>query len=255
MRFAARLWNELQYLLIAIQFLTRIPVPTLARFEQSWLDLSSAYFPVAGFIVGVLSAATFYGASLVWPLPICAALAIGVGIAATGAFHEDGLADTADGLGGGWSPSQRLLIMKDSRIGTYGACALLIALALKIAALAAMSPVNGALALLAAHTGARAVPVVASAWLPYAGDVEGAKVAPIRPTPRRVMFAVVTGLIPFLVLPGTPALMALCIGFAAATVVFAKALRLIGGHTGDVLGAAEQVFEVAVLVVLAGNWG
>jgi adenosylcobinamide-GDP ribazoletransferase len=254
MRFAARLWNELQYLLIAIQFLTRIPVPTLRRFEQSWLDLSSAYFPVAGFIVGVISAAVFYAGSLVWPVPICAVLAVAAGIMATGAFHEDGLGDTADGLWGGHSVEHRLLIMKDSRIGTYGTCALLIALGLKIAALATMSPINGVLALIAAHTGARAVPVVASVWLPYAGDPEAAKVAPIRPTPRRVAFAVITGLIPFVVLPGTPALMALCIGFAAATVLFAKAMRLIGGHTGDVLGAAEQVFEVCVLVVLAGNW-
>lgn len=248
-----RLRQEGTYLLVAIQFLTRLPVPHLEGFEPRWLDRSAAYFPLVGLIVGLIAAFVLLGAALIWPEPIPAILAVAAGIAATGAFHEDGLADTADGLGGGQSRAQRLLIMKDSRIGTYGTVALVMALGLKVACLSALTPVAGALALLAAHAGGRIMPVIASALLPYGGDGDGAKVAPITPSSRRLAFAVATGLMPFALIPLSPAALALGAGVITAAVLLAKAMHAIGGHTGDVLGAAEQAFETAVLLALAGT--
>ena len=241
------------YLLVAIQFLTRLPVPHLNGFEPRWLDRSSAYFPLAGLLVGAISAAVLTAAATIWPEPVPALLAVAAGIATTGAFHEDGLADTADGLGGGHTREQRLLIMKDSRIGTYGTAALLIAFALKTACLVMISPSMAAIALLAAHAGGRVVPVVACAFLPYGGDTAGAKTAPMTPSQSRLMFACVTGFLPFLLIPAQPAVQAILVGGALAALLLAYAIRSIGGHTGDVLGAAEQVFEVGVLLVIAGT--
>lgn len=242
------------YVLVAIQFLTRLPVKALPGFEPAWLERSSAYFPLVGVIVGAIAGTVYLAASAVWGPPVAAVLAIAVGIATTGAFHEDGLADTADGLGGGQTREQRLLIMKDSRIGTYGTAALLTALGLKVAALASLGPWAGALSLLAAHAGGRVVPVVASAILPYAGEAGIAKVAPMSPSRARLAIALLTGAAPFALLPPGLAIGAVVVATLAASWLLAKAMRSIGGQTGDVLGAAEQVFEVCVLLVLAGTW-
>ena len=244
--------QEAAYAIVAIQFLTRLPVPVLRNFNPSWMDRSVAYFPFAGFLVGGICAAIWLAANHVWSPAISAILSVAAGIAATGAFHEDGLADTADGLGGGLTREKRLLIMKDSRIGTYGTVVVLIALALKVACLAVMSPWAGAMALLVAHTSGRIVPVVASRLVPYAGETEGAKVAPVIPTARRLAFAVATGLVPALLIPVVPVAVALAAGTVASVWLLAKARKLIGGQTGDILGASEQTFEVAVLLVLAG---
>ena len=246
--------QEWRYFLVALQFLTRIHVPALPGFEPLWLDRSAAYFPAVGLLVGAISALVLLVASLVWSAPICAVLAVAGGIALTGALHEDGLADTADGLGGGQTPEQRLAIMKDSRIGTYGACALVLVLLLKVACLGLMSPPEAAIALVVAHAGARVVPVVACARLRYVGDAEISKVPPPAPSRQRVHVAMVIGLLPCLLLPLEPGLTAILVGTIASAGLLGKATRLIGGYTGDVLGASEQVFETAVLLVLAGNW-
>jgi adenosylcobinamide-GDP ribazoletransferase len=247
-----RVRSEVDYLLVAVQFLTRLPVPHLAKFEPAWLDRSVAYFPLVGLIVGGISAGMLAAADQIWPMPIAAILAVAAGIAATGAFHEDGLADTADGLGGGLTPLARLEIMKDSRIGTYGLVALVTALALKVACLVALGAQLGVIALLAAHAGGRLMPVLASTWMPYAGEAGVAKVAPVRPTQARVLVATGFAVLPFALLPVMAAGLALALGLIAASLLLVKAWQLIGGQTGDVLGACEQVFEVTVLLVLAG---
>lgn len=253
MTLAHRLRQELAFAIVAVQFLTRLPVPALRSFTPQWLDASVAYFPLAGAFVGLVSALVWILAGGFWPGPIAATLATAAGIAVTGAFHEDGLADTADGLGGGQTRAQRLEIMKDSRIGTYGTVALVTTIFLKIACLAALSPVVGAIALMAAHMGARVVPVIASRVLPYAGELNGAKVAPVMPTRKRMWCAVLIGLAPFVVLlPVVPALAAIIFGALMSSWLLRGAAKSIGGQTGDVLGAAEQVFEVCVLLAIVG---
>jgi adenosylcobinamide-GDP ribazoletransferase len=245
------------FLVCAVQFLTRLPTPRIATFEPDWINRSARYFPLVGLLVGAMAAAVWLAAGRLWQGLPAAGLAVGAGVLITGGFHEDGLADTADGLGGGQTRERRLEIMKDSRIGSYGALALGIVLVLKIALLASLAPWAGVVALLAAHGGARAAAVVVMAMLPYAGDPEAAK---IKPTPQGVewpeaLVAVGTGGLPLIMF--TPARAALAVALtAAATLAMALlARKLIGGVTGDVLGAVEQLAETGLLMGAAAMVG
>ena len=132
----ARLSREWRLFWCAVGFLTRLPTPASREFEPGWIGRSARWFSLVGQIVGVLAAVVFLAAGRFWDGAAPAVLAIGAGVWITGAFHEDGLADTADGLGGGTTPQARLAIMKDSRIGTYGVLALVLSVGLRIAALA-----------------------------------------------------------------------------------------------------------------------
>jgi adenosylcobinamide-GDP ribazoletransferase len=251
--FALRQWR---LLVCAAQFLTRLPTPALTAFEPDWISRSARFFPLAGQMVGLLCAGVWLAAGRLWPGAPAAALAVGAGVLITGAFHEDGLADTADGLGGGGDRERRLAIMKDSRIGSFGALALGLVTGLRILLLAGLSPWRGALALIVAHGAARSAAVMVMASLPYAGDPEAAKV---KPAPQGVRwpeaaFALATGVWPLALLG--PARAALALGLAAApTLVMAlTARRLIGGMTGDVLGAVEQLAEAGLLMGAAASF-
>jgi adenosylcobinamide-GDP ribazoletransferase len=244
------LGRQARLLVCAMQFLTRLPTPRLAGFEPDWITRAARYYPLAGQLVGLLIAVVWLVASRFWPGLPAAVLAVAAGVAITGGFHEDGLADTADGLGGGQDPARRLAVMKDSRIGGYGALALILALAARCALLAGLSPGAGALALVAAHGAARAAASVAMAALPYAGDIDAAKV---KPAARRVTWpeaavAAALGGWPLLLLGPAKALLALVLIATAASAIALSARRLIGGITGDILGAVEQLAEVAALM-------
>jgi adenosylcobinamide-GDP ribazoletransferase len=171
--------REWQRLLMALQFLTRVPVH-LAVFDPAELNHSARYFPVIGALVGCAGALVFAAAALMWPLPIAVLLSMAATVWLTGSFHEDGLADTCDGLGGAVSRERALEIMKDSRIGSYGAIALVLMLGLKAALLNTQgSIVRTACAMVVAHAVSRAAPVVLLALLRYAGDAEHAKAKPM----------------------------------------------------------------------------
>ncbi len=248
--------RELRLLLCAVQFLTRMPVPALKGFEPEWITQSARYFPVVGQLVGAISALALMLAAPIWSGAVPVALALTVGILVTGAFHEDGLADTADGLGGGRDKAHRLAIMKDSRIGTYGALALLLALALKVAALSTLPPLTAAFVLIAGHGAARAAAVTVMALLPYAGDAEAAK---YKPVPHGVgALSCIVGSIfvawPFIAFTFPNALAALVVGGLFAFIMALTSRRLIGGITGDVLGAVEQVFEIGFFLAVAAHW-
>jgi len=242
--------RQLDLLLCAVQFLTRLPTPRLAAFQPDWIARAARYFPLAGQLVGAICAGVWLVAGQVWPGAPAAVLAVAAGMLVTGGFHEDGLADTADGLGGGQTPARRLEIMKDSRIGSYGALALIAVTLLKAALLARLSPWSGALALLIAHGGGRAAAVIVMAALPYAGDPDAAK---IRPAPqgggwREALLAAALGAWPLVLLGAGKALLALALAAALSSTVALSARRLIGGITGDVLGAVEQAAEVGLLL-------
>src|SRR5688572_25313631 len=117
--------------LLALGFFTRIPVPNLVDFQEADLNHAVKYFPLVGCIVGLIGVVAFYLAMQVFTHPIAVLISMAATIFATGAFHEDGLADSADGLGGGWERAQVLAIMQDSRLGTYGAIALFMVLMAK----------------------------------------------------------------------------------------------------------------------------
>ena len=140
-----RALHELRLLGIALQFLTRVPV-RVGRFEPSWLADSARHFPLVGALVGAFGGATLWGAATLWPLPLAVALSMAATAWITGGFHEDGLADTCDGLGGAVDREKALAIMKDSRLGSYGVIGLLFVLGQKACALWTLSTESVALA-------------------------------------------------------------------------------------------------------------
>jgi adenosylcobinamide-GDP ribazoletransferase len=246
---AGHFWN-------ALRFLTVIPAPDIDRVEDDWLIRAAKYFPLVGIIVGGFSAGVLLLAGEIWAGLIPPLLAVAAGTVLTGALHEDGLADTADGFGGGRSRETRLVIMKDSRIGTYGALALGFSVALRVVALAALPPWIGAAALIAAHAGGRFAAAAVMSLLPYAGDPAATKLTYTEASLRRseLVLAVVLVLVASLPLARTgvlAALIGLSLGAALATCLVGRAQKLIGGYTGDVLGATEQLFEVGFLLAVA----
>lgn len=246
--------RQLQLFLCAVQMLTRLPTPKLKGWAPDWIARSAVYYPVVGAMVGGVCASVFWLTSMVWSGVLPALLAIGAGVLVTGAFHEDGLADAADGLLGGATPERRLAIMKDSRIGSYGALALGLVLGAKVLALGETPVPLGAFGLVAAHACARPAAVGVMWALPYAGDTATAKLAPsARVRPGEMMLAAGLGLLSLLLWPSGRAVLALAAGSVAAGLVALIARRKIGGWTGDVAGAAEQVFEAAFLLVLAAH--
>ena len=253
--------SELEHFRNAVRFMTIVPVPAAAEDPKpDWLTRCLKYSPLVGVGVGLLMAAVWLVANTVWGAPLAALLAVATGIALTGALHEDGLADTFDGFGGGWSIERRLAIMKDSRIGSYGALALGFSVALRVAALMMLSPWQGAAALIAMHAAARATPAWVMTRLPYSGDVTAMKVAYIESPPRTdelqlgLIFVALAALPLALISPVAIAAGWLC-GAALAVALAAWARRLIGGYTGDVLGGIEQVFEIGFLLGVAAVLG
>ena len=241
----------------ALRFMTTFPVPSSeAATAPDWLSRCAKFFPAVGICVGLVSAAVLLLAGSIWSPVIAALLAVAASIVVTGALHEDGLADTADGFGGGWSVEKRLAIMKDSRIGAYGALALLFGVALRVTALAELPLWIGAAALIAAHAAARITPAFVMNALPYAGDTAAMKVsyagAPV--STNDIWFAVLVvgcALVPLALVSISSVISGLLLGALLAAAVALWARRLIDGYTGDVLGAIEQMFEIGFLLGVA----
>jgi adenosylcobinamide-GDP ribazoletransferase len=234
----------------SLAFCTRLP---LARSLQSAEGIANAAwaFPVTGLIVGLIGALVYLLAHWLgvpaWP---AATLSVVATLAVTGALHEDGLADTADGFGGGDSRQSKLDIMRDSRTGTYGACALVLALLLRAGALASFTDAHGVVwALIASHSAARAA-MVALMWLLPPARSDGLSFAAGGPPGQSVAAAAVIALVALLFsLHPARGFIAALVLIAAVALMAWLAMRQIEGQTGDVLGATEQVGEIVVLLV------
>ncbi len=232
-------WSEL---VGAFMLLTRLPVAGLSRVQPAMGACLWAY-PLVGLVVGGIGAAVVWLAARLGLSPLLGAvLAVGAMVLATGGLHEDGLADTADGFGGGTTVARKLEIMRDSRIGSYGTMALLLTLALRVTAVAdSADPIYALPA--AAALGRGAVVVVLLALRPARMDGLAASLG-MTPGGPAVVGMLIAGLC------GLPAWPALLSAATAAVGMAALARRQIGGYTGDVLGATEQVAECAVLTAL-----
>jgi len=252
--------REVELFLTAVQYFTRLPVPRDLPWSPERLDASARWFPLVGALVGGIGALAFAGARELWPASVAVVLSMAVTVRATGAFHEDGLADSCDGLGGGVEKARVLEIMKDSRIGTYGAVGLVLALLGKAALLvelAALGTAEVAAALVAAHALSRLMALGLMTSLPYVRDDGTSKVKPLAHVTARAPLAVaaVCGLAP-LALFGWQAGAAALAGALVATVVLARFVHWrIGGVTGDVLGANQQVAELAAYAGLLAVLG
>ena len=257
--------SALRHFLLALQFFTRIPVTgRLAQwvgYSPAMLRASAAHFPAVGWVVGAIGALTLAGALALWQPLVAAVLCTVVTVLLTGAFHEDGLADVADGLGGTSNRERALEIMRDSRIGAFGAIALVLALGLKFALLAALAG-QGAwvacVALLAAHVLSRLVPLAVMRALPYVG-AEGGKAKPMADavSGSAVGIGVLWSLpaVALLALAGGAANgLAALLAAALVGVVMVRLLRRrLGGFTGDALGATQQLSELAIYLALAAR--
>ncbi|MEQ8396312.1 adenosylcobinamide-GDP ribazoletransferase [Thalassobaculum sp.] len=241
---------------LAVMFLTRLPWP--GRLPESRPLMAAAWaFPVVGVGVGLIAAFAYWIAQGVGlPASVAALAAIAAAAVATGALHEDGLADVADGFGGGADADAKRRIMRDSHIGSYGVLALVLATAAKVAALAALADVETAVvALVAAHAlGRSAIPALAH-WLPPAApDGRGRDAG--RPDALGALWAAGIGAgAALLILPAGIGLAAALATGGAAFAVGWLARRQIGGVTGDVFGAAEQVGEIAALFAIVSYLG
>jgi len=251
--------HQIRLFFTALQFFTRLPIPGWVGFDAAWLNQASRYFPLVGVVVALLAAGVYFVAALIFPAPVAVLLSTAASIYTTGAFHEDGFADMCDGFGGGMSPQRVLEIMKDSRIGAYGAIGILCMLALKCAALAALDPVMAIAALLLAHPLSRLMASALIWQLSYARE-EG-KAKPLAQSMRTGEFAIAasTALIPALILiaGGWLTWTALAISILSAALVTlwlaGKIVRRLGGYTGDCLGAVQQVSEVTIYLALLAS--
>ncbi|MGB3486829.1 MAG: adenosylcobinamide-GDP ribazoletransferase [Xanthobacteraceae bacterium] len=253
--------SEMEHFRNAVRFMTILPVRSVSgEIAPDWLTRCLKYSPLVGIGIGLASGLVLLIATELWNETIAAMLAVATSIALTGALHEDGFADTFDGFGGGFTVEKRLTIMKDSRIGTYGALALGLNVALRIAALAVLTPWQGMAALIAAHAAARAAPAWVMTRLSYSGDISAMKVAYAESRPRTDelqlgLIFVLLAILPLTLISAPAVAFGALLGVALAALLALWARRLIGGYTGDVLGGIEQAFEIGFLLGVAALLG
>ncbi|WP_367238867.1 adenosylcobinamide-GDP ribazoletransferase [Colwellia sp.] len=247
--------TQLNLFYLALSFFTRLPVPQSMIYSEALLNKANRYFSLVGLVTGLLLTLIYVVFSGFLPVNIAVLLTMGASLLLTGAFHEDGLADMADGIGGAFAREKRLSIMKDSRIGTYGAAALVMALLLKFTLLVELAQQESnhlLLALILAASLSRAVAGSLISSMPYVSDDEQSKSKPLAQAQSSTELSI-------LLLIGIAPLI-----FYASEVVFALLLVLlifrwlfkqwlmdkIGGFTGDCLGAAQQISELLIYLTL-----
>lgn len=236
---------------VACALLTRLPLPGLPNAAFARQARATWAFPIVGALVGLIAAAAGLAAlGFGLPAAVAAGVVLGAQIIVTGAMHEDGLADTVDGLWGGWTRARRLEIMKDSAIGTYGVLALLLSVGLRWTALATLLPLGGE-AVIAAAILSRAVLSPIMAALPHARS-EGLSHRIGRPDRHAVAACLLIAVALGWALIGPVIIGALfCASLPVALIAIIARAR-IGGQTGDILGAAQQLAEIGILLGLLG---
>jgi adenosylcobinamide-GDP ribazoletransferase len=244
--FAHRMVDEVRYLLTALGYFTRVPVPRWVGFEPHYLHAAARWFALVGVLVGAVAALVFALAIHVFPQPVAVLLAMGATLLLTGALHEDGLADSCDAFGGAYARDDVLRIMHDSRIGVFGAIALTLALLLKWQSLAALPPMRVVWVSVAAHAASRAMAISFLATHEYVRSEGKAKSVARKLGGLALAWIALTGL-PWVFWPDWR------LGLATLAVLALLRFglgrwftRRIGGYTGDCLGLAQQVFELAI---------
>lgn len=237
----------------ALSFLTRLPVGAPGRFSAERLGRAAALFPAVGLLVGGVLGGVRIAADTILPAGPATLLAIAAAVLLTGALHEDGLADTADGLGAHVPRERKLEILRDSRIGTYGALALVLSVLLSWSLLSQLDGVDCLRAALVAHVLARA------AFLPQALILAPARADGsgrlLQPPPLATAIAAATAIATALVAAGLgPGAIALATAAVTVAATIAAVQRTLGGCTGDTLGAGGKLVELTVLVALVANF-
>ncbi|MDO6620521.1 MULTISPECIES: adenosylcobinamide-GDP ribazoletransferase [unclassified Shewanella] len=241
--------NIFNEVLAAISFLTRFPFTNHMMFHEKTVAAASRWFSLVGLFIGFFGAAVYFALSLVVPHSLACVVTLVILILATGAFHEDGLADLADGFGGGWDKSRKLAIMKDSQIGTYGVLALISTFAIKLSSLQLLSMQQVMLALITAHGASRAISGMVPFFLEYARIGENK-------TPQKsntinyntLLILTACGFPGLLLLPSSLTLLLLATWLIAFVLLLKLMKKQINGYTGDTLGATQQVIELLTYI-------
>ena len=248
--------------LLALSFLTRLPIPFVRTLDMPPLAQAMRFFPLAGAVIGAIIAGVLIGANMLGlPQLLAAAIALAAGTLVTGALHEDGLADVADGFGGGKTREHRLEIMRDSRIGTYGTIALVLSYLARAAIYETLSGAHPltVLALLAGAAAFSRALVVDLLWATRPARSDGLSVFAGRPSRRSALFSLITGGVGAAAAAGvvlSPEISVAAIAAAGIMLALMRALcmRQIGGQTGDVCGAVQVLTELTMLSVYASTF-
>jgi len=244
--------REIRIFFTALMFFTRIPCPKWVDHSEEYLNKASKYFPVVGIIVGSVSAFVYWLLQLIFPTEIALIFSMIASILTTGAFHEDGFADVCDGFGGGWTKEKILLIMKDSRLGTYGVVGLGLILLLKWSVLKYF-PANALMvAIISGHAISRLNAVSLIYTDTYARDDDSSKSKPLatKMNSGELIFAILFGLAPLVFFANVYALLTLVPLSLVRWYFSGYFKKWIGGYTGDCLGAVQQVSEVVFYLSL-----
>ncbi|MDP3087897.1 MAG: adenosylcobinamide-GDP ribazoletransferase [Methylotenera sp.] len=245
------LTNQWRYFLTAMMFFTRIPI-SLKNFDEADLNKATRFFPLVGILVGAIGALVFWLCDILLPLEVAVLISMVATILLTGAFHEDGLTDAIDGLGGGWNKEQVLTIMVDSRIGSYGAAGLALALLIKYQALSYQTAMFIPTSIIAGHALSRLCAVLVMHTQSYVKAEGKAKPLATELHFTELIVATFFGLLPlaFLEMRYLAALIPVAIVWLWFS---AKIKSRIGGYTGDCLGAMQQLTEIAFYVGLLAS--
>ena len=257
--------QQLRLFLTALQFFTRIPVPRWVGHTAEQLNQAARYFPLVGALVGVVAGLVLWLGVQIFPLSVALVLSMAASIWLTGAFHEDGLSDYADGMGGAYTREKILAIMKDSRVGAYGVIALILALLLKYEALLALAsryPLLQLCAMLvAAHALSRLLALGVMWRLPYVREEESARAKPLAQqlSVASAVIALLTGALALTLLYfcGVKLLNIISMLFISLVLLLLLARQMhkqLGGYTGDCLGAVQQITEVGLYLGLLLNF-
>lgn len=251
----SRLLGELRLALAAFQYFTRLPMPSWVGHSAAQLQGTARYFSLVGVLVGGVGALALWASSLIFPAPLPAILGTAVTILLTGAFHEDGLADTFDGLGGGATRERALEIMKDSRLGTFGMIALVLTLAIKVAALNALPLALVVFVVIAGHAFSRACAISLLFVSNYVGSADHSRARPVarQLTGGELVIASAIGVAP-LFWCGIHAVAGAACALLVLFVLARWFIRRLGGFTGDTLGAAQQLTEIAFYLGVLAAW-
>jgi len=247
--------TQLNLFYLALSFFTRLPVPKTMHYSESLLNKANRYFSLVGLVTGLLLALSYLTISTFLPANMSILLMMGISLLLTGAFHEDGLADMADGIGGAFTIEKRLTIMKDSRIGTYGAVTLIITLLLKFTLLVELANQDSnhlLLAIVLAEMLSRAIAGSLISAMPYVSDIEQSKSKPLAQAQSFSELAtlLLIGVAPLIFYSSEVIFSLLSILFIFRWLFKQWLMSKIGGFTGDCLGAGQQISELIIYLTL-----
>ncbi len=249
--------------LTALMFYTRIPCPSWVDHSAEYIQKSTKFFPVIGWIVGLIFCIVAFTFSFILPKEIAIILAVISTVLTTGAFHEDGFADVCDGFGGGWNKNKILEIMKDSQVGTYGALGLVINFILKYLLLIhifhSIPLLPSMLVFISAHSLSRLMAVGIIYWGEYAREDASSKAKPIAIGIQTTdfIYAIIPGIVPFMVLilySSTLLLLAFIPLIFMTIYLNSYFKKWIDGYTGDCLGCTQQVTELLFYISIIALW-